>query len=180
MLHTIVAGASRGRSIRALGGGMMQLRHTAVLILVFGHFETVIGGESTQPPPRPIEFATYGVLQRIQVYADFCSAKVPAMQADFADLMTTLTRRVNEIARPLALGYAHDPDMQRPLPREFIEAYEAWNSQLRSQLDAVDPRKECPGYLANYRNTPDDFFRAGIQHSLETEKAMMSEGAAAH
>ena len=67
-------------------------------------------------PVTVADFAVQGVLGRIQVYADFCTAKVPSLGPDFQALMRGLNGRVHEIAKPMLLSYANDPIMQGVTP----------------------------------------------------------------
>ena len=112
------------------------------------------------------QFAVQGVLTSIQVYADFCTAEVPSLAPEFKELMRILEVRVHKIAAPLLGAYTTDSTLQRPVPKELVAAYDDWIRDRRQELAAVDAKKQCPTYLVNYRNTSDEFFRAGLEHTL--------------
>jgi hypothetical protein len=123
------------------------------------------------------QFAVQGVLSRIQVYADFCSEKVPSLGSDFRVFMRGLDSKVQQMAKPLAASYATDPIMQGAVPKAAIDAYNQWNHELRKELEGKDAKKECPTYLANYRNASDDFWRTGLQHTFaDLRRAMVELG----
>jgi hypothetical protein len=113
------------------------------------------------------EFSVEGVLSRIQTYADVCTERVPSLGANFSQLMRSLTIRVHEIAKPLLAPYANDPIVQGPTPKALVDTYNRWNQDLRLQLAEIDAPKQCPIYLANYGKTSDEFWRNGLQHTVE-------------
>jgi hypothetical protein len=65
--------------------------------------------------------------------------------------------------------------MQGATPSALIDAYNEWNTKLRRELDGVDAKKQCPTYLANYRNASDDFFRAGLEHTFTQVRSSLEE-----
>src|SRR5690348_5916094 len=100
---------------------MRACRVHSFCILVLGSGPLVGAG----PPQERVtvsQFAVQGVLSSIQVYADFCTEKVPALAADFKELMRTLDVRVQKIAVPLLIPYKTDSTMQAPVPKELVDA----------------------------------------------------------
>ena len=89
--------------------------------------------------------------------------------------MRGLNTRVNEIAKSLVAPYATDPIMQRQVPKSLVDQYNQWIADRRRELEDVDAHEKCLRYLVNYRNTSDEFFRAGLTHTLVELKRDVTE-----
>jgi hypothetical protein len=154
---------------------MNLCRAIGACVALFISAPSISAAEPLQEGVTVAQFAVQGVLSRIQTYADVCTAKIPSLGLDFQDLMRGLNARVGQIAKPLLASYATDPLMQGPTPKVLVDAYNKWNQDLRQQLAGMDAAKQCSTYLVNYRTASDDFFRAGLEHTLATLRQELEE-----
>lgn len=117
------------------------------------------------------------VRERYRIYTDHCARELPALKADFVEVMNSLQGRIRGIGMKLLDSAAFSDMKQQQVSSTLRGALSAELAAVRLELEDQDPEQVCAATLQSYRGTTDalleDFLKrtlAGIRSTARTLK----------
>lgn len=116
---------------------------------------------------------------RFRIYADHCSAGVPALKPKFDSLMEQLNGRILVISKDLLASEAFRDMKDKPVPAEVIDAFKDSFHDVQHNFERQDAALVCPKTLQDFGAVDDESLKSGLTEALTAVQNMTRKLAAA-
>jgi hypothetical protein len=129
--------------------------------------------EAVWPRNSTGEFAMFVTLQRYQIQAEHCAARIPDMKSKFDALMEGLNSRVQGVSRVLIASDQFAGMKDKPVPPEIVFAFQDILEDTEHNVERHDAVLTCPGTLQELARISDESLRSGLTQILTAVQKMI-------
>jgi hypothetical protein len=118
------------------------------------------------------DLSIFVTLQRFQIYADYCSSKVPQLKPKFDGLMADLGRHIQGISKALLSSEEFKVMKDNPVPAEISFALKDSLDDAKHNFERQDAESICPKTLRTLGDMSDDSLKADLTQTLAAVQNM--------
>jgi hypothetical protein len=112
------------------------------------------------------DLSIFVTLQRFQIYADYCSTKVPQLKPKFASLMEELNSHIRDISTVLLSSDAFKDMRDEPVPPGIRFALKDSLDDAKHNFERQDAESICPEKLESLSQIDDESLKADLTQTL--------------
>ncbi|HWL62668.1 MAG TPA: hypothetical protein VNQ32_07715 [Steroidobacteraceae bacterium] len=122
--------------------------------------------EAEWPENPASEVATFATVLRFQIYADHCSAGLPALGAKFDSLMKSLRDRIRRISTSVLASDEYHGMKDKLVPVEVIDALKHSFHDVEHNVGRLDVASACPQALRDFGALDDEALKLTFTSNL--------------
>lgn len=141
----------------------MKLKNSVFTALALACSSSVLlTAEVVLPTHSATEFPTFVIMQRYRIYAEHCSAEVPALKPEFESLVESLAGRIQEISSRLITSGKFDGLRGKAVPAEVIDAFRDILHDTQHNFERREAAYICPKTLQSLAELDDGTLKSGL------------------
>jgi hypothetical protein len=129
--------------------------------------------EAVWPKDSASELSIFVTLQRYQIYADHCSARIPQLKPKFERLMDKLNSHIQGISKGLLASDVFKGMKDKPVPAEIVFAFKDTLDDAEHNFERQDAAVICPKTLQSLDETDDEALKSGLSEIFTAVQNMI-------
>ena len=129
--------------------------------------------EAAWPKNSASELSIFVTLLKFQVYANYCSARVPRLKPEFESLMEGMNSRLRGISNGLLDSDKFKGMKGKPVPAPIIDAFKDSFDDMKHNFERRDAASVCPTTLQNLGEMDAESLKSGLTETLTAVQTMI-------
>lgn len=149
------------------------LRNSACIALAIALTAPAPAADAVWPSDSASDLSAFVTLQRFQIQADHCSAKVPRLKPKFDSLMENLNNRIQGISKGLLASDMFKGMKDKPVPAPIVFALEDSLDDAKHNFERQDADSICPKTLQTLGAMDDDSLKSRLTDTFTAVQNMI-------
>jgi hypothetical protein len=152
--------------------GVRQGTHAFIALGMWLVVSAAATARESWPRDPASDVAIFATLLRYRIHAEHCSSSVPELKAQFASVVSVLTRRVQGISVKLLASDEFKGTKHLAVPSVIIDALSDSFEDSRHNVERLQSASNCQKTLLDFRQIDDEALEAGLAANLAAVQNM--------